>query len=213
MANKWHHEKILRGNEAMKKLASAKVLICGAGAIGSNLAVNLARMGITKLTVVDKDRVEEHNIGTQVYGIDDIGAKKSECLRNLIFREVGEEIVSVPQELTERNAGKLLHGFDLAVDAFDNSASRKILFDVSNQSKSVCLHVGLSGEYGHVHWNESYIVPGGANDDVCDYPLARNLIMIVMAITSESIVRYLLNGEMKNLSFTLDDLSINREDA
>src|ERR1700733_5265544 len=129
MANKWHHEKILRGNEAMKKLASAKVLICGAGAIGSNLAVNLVRMGITKLTVIDKDRVEERNIGTQVYGVDDIGAKKSECLRHLIFREVGEEIISVPQELTDRNVGKLLHGYDLVVDAFDNAISRKILFD------------------------------------------------------------------------------------
>ncbi len=209
MANKWHHEQILRGNEAMQKLASIKIVICGAGAIGSNLAVNLVRMGVTKLTLIDKDRVEQHNIGTQVYGVDDIGGLKSDILRNLIYREVGEEIVSVPQELTEKNALKLLRGHDLVVDAFDNSVSRKVIFDSCSQSNYVCLHAGLNGEYGQVQWNENYIVPGDANDDVCDYPLARNLIMIVVAMTSETIVRYFLNGEQKNLSVTLADLSIN----
>jgi molybdopterin/thiamine biosynthesis adenylyltransferase len=187
-------------------------VICGAGAIGSNMAVNLVRMGVSKLTLVDKDRVEEHNIGTQVYGVDDIGGMKSDILRNLIYREVGEEIVSLPQELTEKNAIKLLRGNDLIVDAFDNSVSRKVVFDISNQSNYVCLHAGLNGEYGQVQWNENYVVPGDANDDVCDYPLARNLIMIVVAMTSETIVRYVLKGEQKNLSFTLTDLSINVDD-
>ncbi len=125
-------------------------------------------MGVTNLTVIDKDRVEEHNISTQIYGIEDIGARKSECLRNLIHREVGEEIVSAAQELTEKNVSKLLRGHELIVDAFDNSTSRKLVFDESNRSKLSCLHAGLSGSYGQVQWNNSYIVPGDANDDVCD---------------------------------------------
>ncbi len=209
MANKLHHEQLQRGPAAMKKLESFKIVICGAGAIGSNLAVNLARMGVTGLTVIDKDRVEEHNIGTQIYGVDDIGARKSECLRNLIHREIGEEIVSVAQELTEKNVAKLLRGHDLVVDTFDNSKSRKLVFDEANRSKLSCIHAGLSGSYGQVQWNDSYIVPGDANDDICDYPLARNLILIVVALTSEAVVRYCLGGERINLSVTLDDLSVN----
>ncbi len=209
MSKKWHHEQLQRGPDAMKKLAAIKIGICGAGAIGSNLAVNLARMGVSNLTVIDKDRVEEHNIGTQVYGVDDIGGRKSECLRNLIHREVGEEIVSVAQELTEKNCAKLLRGYDLIVDAFDNSISRKVVFDESNRSQYACLHAGLNGSYGQVQWNEFYTVPGDANDDVCDYPLARNLILIVVALTSEAVVRYCLDGERNNLSITLDDLSVN----
>ncbi|CAN5336515.1 hypothetical protein BH10CYA1_BH10CYA1_15880 [soil metagenome] len=209
MVNKRHHEQLQRGSDAMKKLASFKIVICGAGAIGSNLAVNLARMGVNSLTVIDKDRVEEHNIGTQVYGVDDIGTRKSECLRNLIHREVGEEIVSLAQELTEKNVGKLLRGHDLIVDAFDNSKSRKLVFDESSRSRLFCIHAGLSGSYGQVQWNNSYIVPGDANDDICDYPLARNLILMVVALTSEAVVRYCLGGEQLNLSVTLDDLSVN----
>lgn len=209
MPNKWHHEQLKRGPDAMKKLASAKIVICGAGAIGSNLAVNLARMGVSNLTVIDKDRVEEHNIGTQVYGVDDIGGRKSECLRNLIHREVGEEIVSEAHELTGKNCAKMLRGFDLVVDAFDNSVSRRLVFDEARRSQYACLHAGLSGSYGQVQWNEFYIVPGGANDDVCDYPLARNLVMMVVALTSEAVVRYCLGREQINLSITLDDLSVN----
>ncbi len=209
MPNKWHHEQLQRGPDAMKKLASAKIVICGAGAIGSNLVVNLARMGVSSLTVIDKDRVEEHNIGTQVYGVDDIGARKSECLRNLIHREVGEEIVSEAHELTEKNCTKLLRGYDLIIDAFDNSISRKLVFDESKRSHYACLHAGLNGSYGQVQWNDSYLVPGDANDDICDYPLARNLILIVVALTSEAVVRYFLSGEKTNLSVTLDDLSVN----
>jgi len=211
MASKWHHEQLQRGPDAMKKLASLKVLICGAGAIGSNLAVNLARMGFSALTVIDKDRVEEHNIGTQVYGVDDIGGRKSECLRNLIHREVGEEIVSVAQELTDKNAAKLLRNQDLIIDAFDNSTSRKLVYEESNRFQYPCLHAGLNGSYGQVQWNNSYIVPSDANDDICDYPLARNLILMVVALASEAVVRYCLGSVQLNLSITLDDLSVNIE--
>lgn len=211
MAQKWHHEQIHRGRDAMHKLAAAKIVICGAGALGSNLAVNLARMGMTKLTVIDRDRVEEHNIGTQVYGVDDIGALKAEILRNLIYREIGEEIVCITQELREQNAIKLLRGHDLVVDAFDNSVSRRAIYDTCKSNNLPCLHTGLSGEYGQVQWNENYIVPSDANDDVCDYPLARNLIMLVVAMSSEAVIRYLLNAQQNNLSVTLADMSINME--
>lgn len=206
------HEEILRGADAMQKLASAKILICGAGAVGSNLAVNLIRTGLTNVSVLDRDRVEEHNIGTQVYAIDDIGKKKSDSLRNLIYREVGVEITSLPQELNDKNSAKILRDYDLIVDTFDNSISRKLIFDQSNRQNFACVHAGLADSFGHVQWNEKYTVPSDAMDDICDYPLARNLIVMLVAVTSEVVIRFVLNSRKENFSITFNDLAVNLED-
>lgn len=209
MTRKLFHEQLHRGAAAMEKLASFRIAICGAGALGSNLAVNLARMGVVNLTVIDKDRVELHNISTQIYGLDDVGGLKSDALRNLIDREIGAEIISVARELTAKNVTKLLRGFDLVVDAFDNSSSRRFVYEETKQAGTACLHAGMNGAYGQVQWNDVYVVPGVANDNVCDYPLARNLIIMLVALTSEAAVRYCLDGRKLNLSFTLEDLSVN----
>lgn len=212
MANKLHHEQIFRGAEAMKKLASVSVTICGAGALGSNLAMNLVRQGVCKLNVIDDDRVEPQNVGTQVYALDDTGGLKAELLKNIIYRDVGEEITASTKRLTDKNAAKLLGGADLVVDAFDNSASRAAVFEWSRQSGVACLHIGLNDQYGELRWNENYVVPSDAGDDVCDYPLARNLILMVTALASELIVRFALKGSRENLSVTLADLTVNHDD-
>lgn len=197
----------------MKRLASVPVTICGAGALGSNLAVNLARQGLYRLVVIDDDRVEERNVGTQVYALDDTGALKAELLRNIIYRDVGQEIVAQTKRLTDKSVNKLLHGSELVVDVFDNSTSRKAVFQWCAANKVPCLHAGLNGQYGELRWNDNYRVPSEAGDDVCDYPLARNLILLVTAIASELIVRYVLTGEQRNLSVTLADLKINEDDV
>lgn len=195
----------------MRKIAAASVLICGAGALGSNLAETLARMGFTNITVIDKDRVEEHNIGTQVYSLDDVGGQKAELLRNLLYREVGVEITARSQELTERNVQKLLKGAALVVDVFDNTASRRLVTDYCRDNGIACLHAGINDAYGEVIWNEKYRVPNDAGIDVCDYPLTRNLVTLVVSVAAEVLVRYVLIGEKRNYSLTVEDLSINEE--
>ena len=64
MAGKFHHEAIYRGAEQVAKLVDHRLTICGAGALGSQLADNLARQGFRQLLVIDRDRIEEHNVGT-----------------------------------------------------------------------------------------------------------------------------------------------------
>ena len=73
MADKFHHEAIYRGADELAKLAGQHLTICGAGALGSHLADNLARQGVRHLRVIDRDRVEEHNVSTQLYGESDVG--------------------------------------------------------------------------------------------------------------------------------------------
>src|SRR5205809_1107221 len=125
MAGKLHHEELYRGADKLAKLQSVSLVLCGAGALGSNLADNLTRQGFKTLRVIDHDRIEEHNVSTQIYGESEIGTWKVECLRNRIFRSVGVEIDAVRKELTAQNAKTLLKDAALIVDTFDNSASRK----------------------------------------------------------------------------------------
>src|ERR1700730_14216169 len=127
MADKFHHEAIYRGAEQLTKLANQRLTICGAGALGSQLADNLARQGFRQLRVIDRDRVEEHNVSTQLYGEADVGAWKVEVLRNRLFRAAGVEIEANAKELTGRNARSLLKDGGIVVDTFDNSASRRLV--------------------------------------------------------------------------------------
>lgn len=211
--NPLNHESRYRGDAAIQKLAAARICLCGAGAVGSTLADALARQGIRSLRVIDRDRVEAHNVSTQIYTSEDAGALKADALKEHLFLATGNEIEPVAKELTAANARKLLKDVDLVIDGFDNSASRRAVTETCLAEGWACLHVGLNADYGEVRWNERYRVPGDAAGDVCDYPLARNLVTLVVAVAAEVVVRFLLTGVREDYSVTLKDLKVNREDA
>jgi molybdopterin/thiamine biosynthesis adenylyltransferase len=192
----------------MAKLANARIALCGAGALGSILADNLARQGVRALRVIDLDRVEEHNISTQIYGEAEIGAWKAEALRNRLFRTTGVEIEAIRKELTSENARTLLKEVDLILDTFDNSRSRQAVQETARALKTPCLHVGLYADYGEIVWDEQYRVPRDVAGDVCDYPLARNLVMLTVAVASELALRFIVAGEQHSRSITLGDFAV-----
>jgi molybdopterin/thiamine biosynthesis adenylyltransferase len=204
----FHHEQLYRGEELLAKLAALRVTLCGAGAVGSNLADNLVRQGLTHLRAIDHDRVEAHNVSTQLYGEADVGTWKVEALRNRLFRATGVEIEPVRKELTASNARQLLKDCDLVVDAFDNSASRQLVQDQCRTAQTPCLHVGLYADYCEVVWDEHYRVPRDVAGDVCDYPLARNLVLMSVLIASEAVTRFSASGARNNWSGTLTDLAV-----
>jgi molybdopterin/thiamine biosynthesis adenylyltransferase len=214
MRDAFHHEALYRGPEALARLGQARLTVCGAGAVGSNLVTTLARQGLRHFTVIDFDRVEAHNIGTQSYAEADVGAFKVEALQAEIFRAVGVELAAVRQRLTDRNVARLLAATDLVVDGFDNHAARALVTGHCRTAAIPCLHVGLNADYAEVIWNDGYRVPqdvAGAEANACDYPLARNLIQFAVALAGEAIIRFLLSGQQHSYSFTLQDLRINRE--
>ncbi len=208
MAGKFYHEGIYRGPNVAARLAEVNLTVCGAGALGSNLVESLARQGFRQVRVIDCDRVEEHNIGTQVYGEDDVGGWKVDILRNRLFRAVGIEIDGVNKRLDDKNAAKLLKGADIVVDAFDNSTSRTTVQHCVRSASIDCLHLGLSADYGEVVWDENYRVPSDVGQDQCDYPLARNLILLTVAVASESLLACILKNEKSDWSITLGDFSV-----
>ncbi len=208
MAGKFHHEAIYRGPEQIAKLVDQRLTICGAGALGSQLADNLARQGFRQLRVIDRDRIEEHNVGTQLYGESEVGAWKVEVLRQRLFRATGVEMEAIRKELSERTARSMLQDGGLIIDTFDNSKSRRLVQEQYRALQLSCLHVGLYADYGEVIWDERYRVPSDVAGDVCDYPLARNLVLLVTAVASEVIVRFALEGVRHDFTVTLRDFAI-----
>jgi molybdopterin-synthase adenylyltransferase len=208
MRPRTHHETLYRGSEVVARLAKLRVVLCGAGALGSNLADNLVRQGLATLRVIDRDKVETHNVGTQVYWSGEVGAWKVEALKNRVFRTCGVEIETMHKELSAKTADRFLAGAGLVIDTFDNSASRGLVQETCRRLGLPGLHVGLNADYAEVIWDEGYRVPNDVGIDVCDYPLARNLVMLAVAVASEVVVRFSADGSRENRTITLKDYAI-----
>jgi hypothetical protein len=71
------------------------------------------------------------------------------------------------------------------VDRFDNSAARAAVLATVRAAGAPCLHAGMSGDgYAEVVWDEHYTVPPDTGADACDYPLARNLVLLAVAVAA-----------------------------
>lgn len=202
------HEQLYRNSTLMEKIANASITICGAGAIGANLSENLARSGFKQLKIIDRDRIEERNLSTQPYYQSDIGAYKATMLTNSLYRALGIAVDGVTKELTEDNCHKFLKNSHLVIDAFDNSNSRQLIKDYCLKYQLPCLHVGLQSDYAEVIWNDLYRVPSATNDDICDYPLARNIAIMAVAIATEVMIQFLDTGDRQNYTITLKDFAV-----
>src|SRR6185437_9771121 len=127
---------------------------------------------------------------------------------NALYRALGVSIEARTDELTEANAAKLLAGSGLVLDTFDNSRSRQAVKECSERLGLPCLHVGLAGDYAEILWNEIYRVPSAAQDDVCDYPLARNLVLLAVAVACETVVAFAAGAERRSYTVTLGDFAV-----
>jgi molybdopterin/thiamine biosynthesis adenylyltransferase len=201
-------EQLYRSSPVMAKLKNHAVTVCGAGALGANIIESLARSGFNNLKVIDRDRIEERNLSTQPYYRSDVGAFKAKILANNLYRAIGVKVEAQTQELTAKNIESLVKGSDLVIDAFDNSTSRGTVKAYCDRVNLPCLHAGLGGDYAEVIWNDVYRVPSDTNDDVCDYPLARNLVMLTVAIACESIITFVATEKQLSYTVTLKDLTI-----
>lgn len=202
------HEQLYRKSNLMEKFKNTSIAICGGGALGANLLENLARTGFQNLKIIDRDRIEERNLSTQPYYKSDIGAYKTKIMINNLYRALGIMVEGINQELTQNNINYLLNQSNLIIDTFDNSLSRSMVKDYCLTKNIPCLHLGLSADYSEIIWNNYYRIPSPINDDVCDYPLARNLVIATVAIASEVIINYLATGVQNNYTFTLKDFAV-----
>lgn len=202
------HEQLYRTSEVMTKIKEFPVTICGAGALGANITESLARSGFGKLKVIDRDRIEQRNLSTQPYYRSDIGAMKAKILANSLYRALGVNLDAHAKELTAANTPQLLCNSSLIIDTFDNSLARSTVKNYCETANLPCLHVGLSQDYAEIVWNEVYRLPSPANDDVCDYPLARNLVTLTVAVACEVTIAFVATKQRPSYTITLADLAI-----
>lgn len=100
-----------------------QITIIGAGAIGSFLALNLAKMGFTQIAVIDYDTVDVVNMNSQFYRFKDIGKPKVQALHDLVEDFTGVKITAVNDKYT----GGALPG--IVVSAVDSMAVRKLIWE------------------------------------------------------------------------------------
>ncbi len=119
------------GEEGQEKLRRAKVLVVGAGGLGSPVIQYLSAAGMGTLGVIDGDRVELSNLHRQLlYTMEDIGHLKATVAADKV-RRLNPQITcqSYPYHITNKNAFDLINAYDIIVDCTDNFVSRYILSD------------------------------------------------------------------------------------
>ena len=134
------------------KLKESSVGIAGAGGLGSNAAVALARAGVGRLVIVDFDKVEESNLNRQYYFRDQIGQIKVEALKDII-KNINKDIkVDIfNQKLTKHSMEKPFNNVDVIIEALDKAETKAAFIEeilVKFPKKSIIGASGVSG-YGH----------------------------------------------------------------
>ena len=121
------------GLEGQRRLRNAKVLVIGAGGLGSPALLYLAAAGIGTLGIVDDDTVELSNLQRQViHGVADIGRSKIESARDSIAAiNPGVKVVLHPVRLDASNALDLFAGYDVILDGADNFSTRYLVNDAA----------------------------------------------------------------------------------
>lgn len=186
-----------------------RIVICGAGTVGANLAEHLARTGFEGLEVVDHDRVEARNLANQPYHLAQVGQPKTRALAEVLFRACGARVKPVPKTLDPGSAPRLLRGAALVVDALDNSAGRAAVQGGCRALGLPCLHVGLSPDgYAEVLWDEGYRVPPDVPGDPCGAPLSRGLAMLAVMVAARALEAFFLGGARCSYTLTGEDLCI-----
>lgn len=140
------------GEAAQQKLRDSKILVVGAGGLGSAILPYLAAAGVGKLGIIDGDRIEASNLPRQViYSESQIGSLKAEVASAYLKGRYSElSIVSYTSFLNETNASEIIQNFDLLIDATDDIATRYLIDEA-------CLAAEIPWVYGSIHQFEGQV--------------------------------------------------------
>ncbi len=140
------------GEAGQQKLLAARVLIVGAGGLGSPLITYLAAGGVGTLGIIDEDRVELSNLPRQtLYEQGDIGRLKVEAAADRVSELNPDcQITTYPYALTAENAVELIAPYDLVADGCDNFATRFVVNDTCVALGKPLVSAAISGFNGQV---------------------------------------------------------------
>lgn len=142
-----------RDPKLLALLRASTVGIGGAGGLGSNAAVSLARAGVGRLIIADHDRLEPSNLNRQQYFTDQVGRKKVEALRENLLRINPFSTYEVHAvRLTPRNIPKIFKEAEVMLEAFDRAEAKQMLIETwlrAFPGRPVVAASGLAGFGGN----------------------------------------------------------------
>ena len=135
-----------------KKILSSKVLIIGAGGLGSPVAEFLSRAGVGSIGVVDDDKVSLSNLHRQsLYNTSDIGKFKVKIAKDKIKKINPNTKVTIYKiRLNNNNFKKIINDYDYIVDGSDNFTTKFLLNDLCFKFKKVLVTGAISKFDGHI---------------------------------------------------------------
>lgn len=156
------------GEDGQKKLGNAKVLVIGAGGLGSPIISYLSAAGVGKLGIVDHDVIEESNLQRQIIHKTSLlnypKVKSAERFVNELNPAVETEVFQM--KLDKEKAQQLFINYDVIVDAVDNLETRKIINAVCSENAIPFVHGSISNFEGLV----TTITPDASHCYNCIFP-------------------------------------------
>ena len=157
------------GEAGQKRLLRGKVLLIGAGGLGSPAAVYLAAVGVGTIGIIDSDVVDLSNLQRQIlHRTADVGRPKVESARDTI-QAMNPDVTVVPyaERLTVDNIDRIIKDYDVVVDGSDNFATRYLVNDA-------CYLAGKPNVHGSIFQFEGMVTvlaPGRGPCYRCLYPV------------------------------------------
>jgi molybdopterin/thiamine biosynthesis adenylyltransferase/rhodanese-related sulfurtransferase len=133
------------GVEGQLKLLRSKVLIVGAGGLGSPCALYLAAAGVGAIGIIDHDVVDVSNLQRQIiHRTEDVGRPKVESAKEAIKRlNPDVEVITYSERLSKENGWEIFQDYDLVIDGSDNFPTKYLINDL-------CFFLGLPDVFGGV---------------------------------------------------------------
>ncbi len=156
------------GGTGQKKLRRARVLIVGAGGLGSPAAYYLAAAGAGTLGIVDNDTVDISNLQRQIlHCTSDIGRQKTESAAERIEAlNPGVKVIKHQLRLSKDNVRGIIRDYDVIIDAVDNFAARYLLHDACFFDRKPLVEAGVLQFLGQI----MTILPGEGPCYRCLFP-------------------------------------------
>lgn len=173
-SNRYIRQEILGafGPDGQERLGRAHVALIGAGALGSTIADLLVRAGIGKLTLVDRDYVELHNLQRQtLYTEADVAAhtpKAVAAAERLSEINSDVEITPVVADVNSLSIQQIAAGAEILVDGTDNFETRYLINDLAISTNRPWVYGGVIATYGMT----MTIIPGETACLRCLFPVA-----------------------------------------
>ena len=140
------------GEAGQQKISDGRVLVIGAGGLGSPALYYLAAAGVGTLGIVDFDNVEENNLQRQIiHATSRVGTNKAESAAAAIADLNPDVTTRIWKEpLTEDNVDEVFKDFDIVIDATDNFSTRYLI-------NSAAVKAGIPSIYGSIYRFEGYV--------------------------------------------------------